>query len=236
VRHQQVHRDRGATVVEAAFALPILLVLFLGMAEVGIALKTYSSAADAARAGGRAASVAGSDPMADASTLERLAAASATVGHGEIDLVVIWHAADAGTSVPAACVPATGTGPNIVSVGVSDGGADAVGACNVYLRPAAPGGAFAMAGGELAHPASYYFGCQGAADPQASHKVDCKWPGKDRRALVTPRSGVGSPRPPDFVGVFLRVDHRILTARLGSSLTIEETSINLIEPEGYDLT
>ncbi len=57
--------DRGAVIVEAAFILPILFLLIFGMIEIGGALKSYSSAANAVRAGGRMASVAGNDAMAD---------------------------------------------------------------------------------------------------------------------------------------------------------------------------
>lgn len=229
-------RDRGATLLEAAVAIPVVLLLFFGMADASMALKTYSSSADAVRAGGRAASVAGADPMADAAILQRVEAESAGIGSGELDLVVVWHATGAGAQVPPACVPAHDDAPNNASIGVSDGGNDAIGACNVYVRPGMDGGAFDMAAGRLANPSSYYLGCEGATDPGASHKLDCNWPGKNRRAMGTARGASGTSHSPDFVGVYIRVQHRVLTSHLGSTLTITDRSIHLIEPEGYDLT
>ena len=139
-----------------------------------------------------------------------------------------------GDPVPAGCLPSAPLTANTSSVGVTDSGTDAVGACNVYVKPAGTGGAFAMADGTAAQPAAYYFGCQGAADPAASHKLDCKWPGKNRRALPSPRSTTGTPKPTDFVGVYIRLIHPYYTTILGSSLTITDRGISLIEPQGYD--
>jgi hypothetical protein len=79
----------------------------------------------------------------------------------------------------------------VETAGVSDGGTDATGACNVYVLPAAPDGAFAMADGRAAHPADHYFGCglkrrytptkslgRGAAEPRDDVRTRRSLPGQ----------------------------------------------------------
>lgn len=219
--------------IESVIALPLLILLVFGVIEVGNLLRTHSTASNAARAAGRAASVAGADPMADRMILARLAQESAAGAPNQIRYVVIWHAAGPSEPVPAACRPVRSDVPNGGSLGVSDGGIDAIGACNVYVRPEATGGAFAMVDEARSGP-NPHFGCQGDDDPEAQGKVDCSWPAKNRRAVTTPRASVGSMSPPDFVGVHIEMEHRYLTSILGGSLSMGETAINLIEPQGYE--
>jgi hypothetical protein len=230
---RRCRRDRGAATAETALILPILVFVMFGIMELGGALKSYSATAGAVRAGGRTASVQGADPMTDSVVLARVAQELGS-DQGEAELIVIWHATGAGDPVPAGCVPGAPLTANSSSVGVSDSGTDALGACNVYVRPSDTGAAFAMANGAATQPAAYYFGCQGAADPAANHKLDCNWPGKNRRALQSPRTTTGTPHPTDFVGVYIRTIHAYYTTFLGSTLTITDRGISLIEPQGYD--
>jgi hypothetical protein len=234
-RTWRVRGDGGAVLVEAAVILPILFLLVFGILEIGAALKSYSGAANAVRAGGRMASVAGNVADADRAILERVAQEATGIPVGEIEYVVIWHASSTGEQPPAGCRPGAVSSPNLSSVGVSDGGTDAIGACNIYHRPQAPGGAFDMATGAAAQPPAFYFGCSGSGDPQAANKVDCNWPAKNRKTTVTPRSAVPAENP-DYLGVYLRAEHAYLTGVLGDSLTITDGSINLLEPQGYSLT
>ncbi len=219
--------------VEAALILPLFFLLVFGTLEIGGVLKSYSSVANGVRAGGRVASVAGNDAMADQLALERLAQEAAGIGKGEIEYIVVWHATGTGASPPAACLRAAPAVPNQTSQGVTVVGAP--GSCNIYFLPQAAGGAFDMATGGAGQPASYYFGCTGFLDPQAAHKVDCNWPGQDRRVASTPR-GVTPVQTPDFVGVYIRATHLYATGVLGSRLTITDTGVNLLEPQGYSLT
>lgn len=199
---------------------------------MGSLLRTYSTAANAARAAGRAASIAGADPMADRMVLSRLQREAAGGFKGQIRFVVIWHAAGPGQGPPAGCIPTSMAAPNTSTVGVSDGGVDAVGACNVYIRPEAPGGAFERVAAAPSGP-NPAFGCQGPGDPQAGSKLDCAWPGKNRRAVTSPRSAA-TPVPTDLIGVHVEFEHRFHTALVSPSRTVRETTINLIEPVGYE--
>lgn len=226
--------DRGATLLEATLVVPILFLIIFGIMEVGGAIKSKSSAANAVRAGGRIASVAGNSVLADQVTLERAAKEAAGLSRGEIEYIAIWHATGPDDSLPPGCVSASST-PNTTSEGVSDGGSDAMGACNVYSRPDAAGGAFDMATGRADQPIDYYFGCTGRSDPEAGHKVDCNWPGNNRQVLRSPR-GETPVVNPDYVGVHIQATHTYYTGVLGSTLAIAEDGINLLEPQGYSLT
>jgi len=213
--------------------LPVLFVLVFGVMEIGGALKADSTAANAVRSGARMASVAGSDGLADQQILARMAQESAAFGKGEIEYIVIWHATGPGDTVPNGCKQSSPTTPNQTSVGVSDGDSDALGACNVYIRPDAAGGAFDMATGRAAQPITYYFGCTGPSGPAT--KVDCKWSPTNRRVVSTPR--LQTPfNPPDYLGVYLQAKHKYYTGILGQTLTVTDSGITLLEPQGYSST
>lgn len=226
--------ERGAVIVEAALILPVFFLLVFGILEIGGVLKSYSSVANGVRAGGRMASVAGNDAMADQMILERLEREVAGVGNGEIEYVVVWHATGTGTQPPAECLRTVPAGPNTTSQGRTVTASP--GSCNIYFLPTAPGGAFDMAAGRAAQPPDYYFGCSSATPAgERSHKLDCFWPGKDRKVTNSPRGATPVQRP-DFVGVYVRAEHTYYTGVLGTSLTITDAGINLIEPQGYALT
>jgi hypothetical protein len=229
--------DRGASLVEAALVMPLLFALIFGILEIGGALKSYSSTGNAVRAGGRMASVAGNDAMADQQILERVAEEAAGLGKGEVEYVIIWRADGEGDTAPAACVTLAGASdtPNSSSVGVFDGGpgGTATGACNVYREPDKPGGAFAMARGDMPNPPDFYFGCSGPPNP---NKVDCSWSPRNRNVQISPRSAAPSERlRPDYIGVHIRASHQYYTGFLGDTLTITDNGVNLLEPDTYGL-
>jgi hypothetical protein len=227
-------RDRGAASVEALCALPVFLLLVLGFIELAGLVQSQSATVNAVASAGRMASVAGADPMADQLVLSRMAQEIVSLGSGRIEYVVIWHAAGPGESVPQACIPDEVTGPNGSSVGVDDDGVDALGACNVYLRPEEAGGAFAKATGHAVEGPSHYFGCEGPDDPAADEKLDCSWPGKARRAVTSPRDFLGTAAPPDFVGVHVEVAHQFHTSIVLGDLSLSDTAVGYIEPHGYE--
>jgi hypothetical protein len=224
--------DDGAALVEAAMVFPVLFAIILAIMELGIALSIYSTTSDTVRAGGRQASVSGSDALSDQQVLVKMSANAAVIPKGEIDFIVIWHAATTGQQPPTGCLLSAST-PNATSVGVSDAGVDAVGACNVYQKPASTGGAFDQALDKVSgKDHTYFFGCTGLADPKAGQKVDCNWPGKDRRVTTTVRTNP-TPHAADYVGVYMKVNHSYITRIIGTTQTVSDSVIALIEPQGY---
>jgi hypothetical protein len=64
--------------------------------------------------------------------------------------------------------------------------------------------------------------------------VDCRWPGKDRRATASPRSA-GVVVAPDFVGVYIEITHPFRLPVLSQTLTVTDHSVSLLEPRSYAL-
>lgn len=233
------HRERGASAIEAAFALPVLLMLIFGIMETGSLLRSYSTVSNGARAGGRAASVAGNDAMADQYILLHIEKELRGMSIDEIEYITLWKSAGPGPGpnqdLPSnpACRPAPQSAPNTSSVGVSGNG---IGACTVYHRPAAPGGAFDMADDDptdgASLPPEHYFGCTSMT--QAATKVDCNWMPTSRYVKKSPRNSGGSARP-DYLGVYIRAKHETVTGILGQTFTITDHAVYLLEPQGFEL-
>lgn len=230
--------SRGATALETAIIAPLFLALVFGIIEVGGAMKSYSSASNAVRAGGRTASVAGNDASADQFIMERMAREAAGIGKGEIDYVIIWKATGPGDAPSAACIAAAeggGATYNTASIGVYDNGVrTGTGACNVYMRPDQVGGPFDMAQGEAANPATYYYGCTGPGGTGATRMLDCNWSPRNRNVQISPR---GTPAAntlrPDYLGVYIKATHDYYTGLFGDTLTITDRGINLLEPDAF---
>jgi hypothetical protein len=222
--------------VEAGLIFPLLMFLIFGVIEVGHLMSTYSSAANAVRAGGRMAAVEGSNSTADQATLLRMAEESTAIREGEIRYIIIWEAvgADLSSGSPNdvrldSCIAiADGLGTaNTQSQGVS-------GLCNIYAYPAASGAAFDMAGGEATNPdPMHYFGCNSASE--ASTKLDCNWRPQERQTVISPRTAAVRVLP-DYVGIYIRVEYRYLTGLLGTTRTITDNSITLLEPDNFGVS
>jgi hypothetical protein len=85
-------RDRGASTIEAAFVLPILLVIALGVAEFGFAFVDWLSVSNAARTGARIGSAAGTTDTADSVILDAVGQALADVDSSTVEAVWIYKA------------------------------------------------------------------------------------------------------------------------------------------------
>jgi hypothetical protein len=64
--------ERGATIVEMAIVLPLLLLIVIGMLELGLAFRSFLTVSAAASDGVRVASLAGNDPDADCFVLQEI--------------------------------------------------------------------------------------------------------------------------------------------------------------------
>lgn len=230
---RRARRSRGAALIEAALVLPVLFLVIFGTIEMGWMMKSYSGASSAIAVAGRTASIAGNDAMADATILARLDQEVGGLLNDRIEYVIIWDASGVGDSPPAACRNLGPGSPSFSSVGQTITTGD--GSCNVYSDPAGTNGAFDLAAGRgpSSNPATY-FGCSSAAD--AGSKLDCAWRPGSRNATISPRvlpTGCTVRKSPDFVGVYIAVEHSHLTGIIGDSMVITDQSINLIEPSGF---
>lgn len=102
-RQERVKTERGAVLIELAIVAPFLMLLVLGVMEVG--LRTHSSQTiDAAtRSATRAASSAGDDRLADFTALQSLAGGLGRYDAADIERIIIFNASAADGAMPAGC-------------------------------------------------------------------------------------------------------------------------------------
>ena len=222
--------DRGSTLVEAAFVMPIFILMVFGIFEFSGAVMAKTGTSAAVKAGARMAVVKGNDSMADRDILLRMAKEGAGIQQDHIDKVMIWHATGPDSPPPTSCTASN--------------------QCNEYLSPQTPNtGAFARANLPLAASgdtpttgnADYYFGCDSVNDSaNVGHKLDCAWEPWSRRIEEKSPTytcvGASDPKcaSTDWVGIDVEVTHDFYTGFFGKSTSTQATTVAAIEPQGYD--
>ena len=88
--------DSGATLVEASLALPILLLVLIGILELGLAFKDYLTVSYLSKEGARIGALAGDDAEADCAILRGLGGLATQGDLNRIDSIQIFKA-DEGT-------------------------------------------------------------------------------------------------------------------------------------------
>jgi hypothetical protein len=112
--------DRGATIVEFALLMPILLLLGLGTADMGLAWVATDRVESASAQAARVAAVSGSKVETDRDVLVALTTALPAGELAKLDRVVIFKPG-AGGAMPAGCVKVAG---DLSETGATD--------CNTY--------------------------------------------------------------------------------------------------------
>jgi len=107
--HSRTRSETGASMIEAAFVLPILLVIALGVAEFGFAFIDWLSVSNAARTGARIGSAAGTTATADTIVLGAVEEALADMDSSTVEAVWIYKANDNGDPADAALGCAIGS-------------------------------------------------------------------------------------------------------------------------------
>ena len=82
-------KEKGASLVEVGIVLPMLVVLAVGLAEVGFLVIDYVTVTNAARSGARTGSTAADDPGADAAILEVVEEDICNLRFGDLNSVKI---------------------------------------------------------------------------------------------------------------------------------------------------
>jgi hypothetical protein len=88
--------ERGATLIEAAIILPLLLFMVFSIMELGIALKDFLTTDFAAKEGARVAALAGNDPDADCLIVQSIVEGYSATDIAKLDSILIWQVNDAG--------------------------------------------------------------------------------------------------------------------------------------------
>ena len=118
----RLHRERGATMLEFALVLPLLVLLVFGTAEAGLGWTENNRVEGAASTAARVGAAAGQDATADEQILIALKASLTPESLANLDRVIIFKPANADGGLPASCNKPTGS---TSQVGVN-------GSCNSY--------------------------------------------------------------------------------------------------------
>ena len=103
-----LRRDRGASTLEAAIILPLLLILALGTAEFGFAFVDWLSVANATRTGARIGSAAGAASTADSVILGAGGQALSDMDSSTVDAVWIYDASASGNPLDGCTIGSEG--------------------------------------------------------------------------------------------------------------------------------
>src|SRR5690554_309734 len=87
-------RESGATLVEAALAFPIMVLIVIAILELGMAFKDYLTVSYLSREGARIGAMAGDDPDADCAILRGIEQLATAGTLGRIDSVEIFQASE----------------------------------------------------------------------------------------------------------------------------------------------
>lgn len=203
---RRLHGDEGAVIIEAALALPIIVILVLGILEYGMAFHEGIIIERGLTLVGRTVSNLGASPYADFETLRavdsQLLALQET---SSVKRVIIYKPSSADGSVPQACLDIQPSPGSLSGAGVS-------GVCNVYsaaqVAQDSPGSGFVVTGS----PPS---GCGGAS----WHRFLCPLNGSHR-----------NPKTQTKIGVYIEVEYQPVTGIWPSGQTIERHVVYAIEP------
>ena len=216
--------DEGATMVEAAFVMPIFVLFLFGIIEFSGYLLTKEGTTNTAQAGARMASVQGNDAMAD----QQILAAHGRRGRrhpqrgdqADRDLARIvghrhparrvhrqWARRPSRTPAPTRSAPATSTTthrPRVVRSSAAKGATPTATSAAPVWRPR----------------------------PQDRLQVAGPTP-QERAAEAGHRHRSRTPRRPTTWGIYVKALHRYYTGLFGSAVTITDQSIGKIEPETF---
>lgn len=208
--------SRGAALIEAAIFTPVFFLLVFGVMEIGLAMNDSLAVSSSVKAGARMASATGNEPRADLYTMLNIARESTAINRGDIVRIVIYRPQGFGDGPTESCKAGT---PKAWTQG------DPSGACNVYtsadLRTAevqVREETEAAAAGRPVNPAKIWFGCT-----KPGQSLDRHWCPIDRKVT---QKGTG----PEYVGVWVRIEHKWVTKIFGNSRTMEDQSVIRLEP------
>jgi len=191
--------------VEAAIVFPLLFLLVLGAFDYGLLFRDDLTMANMTRQGARTASALGQSTTADYSILSAISSASSALqsGRGSVQQIVIFDAT-CGNGYTVAC-DSTNDPSSAVPTACTSGAV--TNECNVYTAA------------DLQALSSSNFGC-------GATQKDRFWCPSTR---VTSESGNGG-KGPDYLGVYLVVNHQWVTGMFGPSRVLHDTVVFRLEP------
>ena len=107
--NRRARSDRGATIIEFALVVPLLLLLAFGTAEMGMAWVANNRAEGSTSTAARIGSSSGSLEEADLSILRSLRSSMSQEQLDNLDRVVVFRSLTADGAVPSGCIKAEGS-------------------------------------------------------------------------------------------------------------------------------
>jgi hypothetical protein len=214
--------------IEAGLLSPIFLFFFMALAEYGYAAGAYLNVSSAVGEGLRVASVMGSAPTADYEIIQSIDDALEGRPDISVEKIVVFKSADGDDEAPVACTAGTTRTASLVTVNVTrpDGTVVAVpapGACNGYTGPLDFGEPLANA---------HFYGCGAPRHAAGDNRSRGYCPNDRISSFANVTSGTPSAinSGPDYIGVYVRYKHELVTGFFGEDITFEVQSITRIEP------
>lgn len=208
---RRADRSRGAVMVEFALALPFMMLIAMGIVEMGVGWMTTNDVNAVARDAARTGTSAPAYLTADRSMLRSIGAGLSPKELAGLKRVIVFKATSASAAVPPNCLsvtPSTGTPGSIRGVS---------GQCNVY----GPGAVNYV----LANPADLtYFGGTEASGCSGGSKINKNW-------CPATRNHSQSTDNLDYLGVYVEIEHDSLTHFGFGDMTIHRTSVFRLEPK-----
>lgn len=197
--------DDGSALVEAAFITPVLLYLLLGILESGLLFRTYMAIGSAAQDGARTASVLGGDQYADYEIIQDVQRSLTVIPQDQIVNLVVFKATGPNDSAPSVCATST--------VGTYS---TAPKPCNTYVPSRDWNVPVALKGNYL---------CLTTSPPVPPGYATGYCPSTRKDALV------GANGPPDYIGIYISVNHKYASKLFGTTKALSATTITRIEPQ-----
>jgi len=194
--------DEGAALVEAAFVTPVLLFVLLGILESGLLFRTYMTLSAATQDGARTAAILGNDAGTDFEIIQDVQKATAAIPQSQIRNLVVFKAT---ATPPSASVPPATCTNALARIQVA--GANP---CNTYV------------------PSSDW-----NANPILDKpNYNCTATGYSKGYCPTTRAVALNPPPgPDYLGVYISVQHQYVSKLFGTTQLLSETTITRLEPQ-----
>jgi Flp pilus assembly protein TadG len=202
--------DSGTAIVEAAFISPLLFYLLFATIEMGLYFRAYLAVGATTVDGARTAAVLGTQADTDYQVLQAVKKATSVLPRSNINKLVVFNATAAGTAQ--GVTPATASVPlNCSSMGSA--GVSVADKCNVYTPTANWG----------VNPPSTSYNCVPYTGLVGLSSGYC--PTTRKTALS------GTNGPPDYVGIYIELDHKYLTGLFGTTKKVTNTFIVRLEPQ-----
>lgn len=96
-------RERGAVFTELVIVVPLLLLLVLGVVEIGFRSNKVQTAVTASRAGARVGSSVGDSRLADYNILQALSGALSDIDAADVERIIVYRASAPNGDLPGGC-------------------------------------------------------------------------------------------------------------------------------------